>query len=124
LLSIFSILALILAAIGIYGVLASSVVERQREIGIRVALGARRGQVMALVVSGAMRPVLGGIAAGGIGAVFAARLLGTLLYDVQPGDPAVLGTIGGVLALAGIAASLVPGMRATRVDPITVLRAE
>jgi len=124
LLGAFGAVALALAIVGVYGVVSCLVNQRTREIGIRVALGARRGQVMALVVSGAMRPVLGGIAAGGIGAVFAARLLGTLLYDVQPGDPAVLGTIGGVLALAGIAASLVPGMRATRVDPITVLRAE
>jgi predicted lysophospholipase L1 biosynthesis ABC-type transport system permease subunit len=124
LLGAFGAVALALAIVGVYGVVSCLVNQRTREIGIRVALGARRGQVLALVVSGAMRPVLGGIAAGGIGAVFAARLLGTLLYDVQPGDPAVLATIGGVLALAGTAASLVPGMRATRVDPITVLRAE
>jgi len=124
LLAAFGAVALALALVGVYGVVSYVVSQRTREIGIRVALGARRAQVIRLVVAGAMRPVLGGVVAGGIGAVFAARLLGTLLYHVTPGDPAVLATIAGLLAAAGVAASLMPGARATRVDPMTVLRSE
>jgi putative ABC transport system permease protein len=124
LLGAFGGVALALAVIGVYGVVSYLVSQRTREIGIRVALGARRGQVIRLVVMGAMRPILAGVVAGSIGAVFAARLLGTLLYNVRPGDPAVLATIAAILAIAGIAASLVPGTRATRVDPITVLKTE
>jgi len=75
-------------------------------------------------VLGAMRPVAAGLAVGTVGAIFAARLLGTLLYTVKPGDPAVVAGIALMLAVAAIAASLVPGARATRVDPITVLKVE
>jgi ABC-type lipoprotein release transport system permease subunit len=91
------------------------VTQRTREIGIRVALGARRGQVLRLVA---------GLAVGSVGAVFAARLLGTLLYSVKPGDPAVVAGIAALLAVAAIAASLAPGARAARVDPVTVLKVE
>jgi putative ABC transport system permease protein len=76
------------------------------------------------VVLGAMRPVIAGLILGTIGAIFASRLLGTLLFDVKPGDPAVVAGIAALLAVAAIVASLVPGARATRVDPITVLRVE
>ena len=124
LLGAFGVVALALAVVGVYGVVSYVVTQRTREIGIRVALGARRAQVLRLVVMGALRPVIAGLAIGSIGAVFAGRLLGTLLYNVKPGDPAVLAAIAAVLAVAAIAASLVPGARATRVDPITVLRVE
>jgi putative ABC transport system permease protein len=124
LLGAFGIVALALAVVGVYGVVSYVVTQRTREIGIRVALGARRGQVMRLVLTGAMGPVLLGVAAGAVGAVFAARLLGTLLYEVKPADPVVLAAIAMLLAGAAIAASLVPGARATRVDPITVLKTE
>jgi putative ABC transport system permease protein len=124
LLGAFGLVAFVLAVVGVYGVVSYVVTQRTREIGIRVALGARRAQVLRLVVMGAMRPVIAGLAIGSIGAVFAARLLGTLLYNVKPGDPAVLAGIAAMLAVAAIAASLVPGARATRVDPITVLRTE
>jgi putative ABC transport system permease protein len=124
LLAAFGAVALTLAIVGVYGVVSYVVTQRTREIGIRVALGARRGQVLRLVLLGAMRPVLAGLAIGSVGAVFAARLLGTLLYNVKPGDPAVLAGIAAMLAVAAIAASLVPGARATRVDPITVLKTE
>ena len=124
LLGAFGIVALALAAIGVYGVVSYVVTQRTREIGIRVALGARRGQVMRLVLMGAMAPVLVGVAAGAVGAVFAARLLGTLLYEVKPADPVVLVAIATLLTGAAAAASLVPGARATRVDPITVLKTD
>jgi putative ABC transport system permease protein len=124
LLAVFGAVALALAIVGVYGVVSYVVAQRTREIGIRVALGARRGQVIRLVVWGAMRPVIAGVVVGGIGAVFASRLLGSLLYDVKPGDPAVFAIIAVLLSCAGGAASLVPGRRATRVDPITVLKTD
>jgi predicted permease len=124
LLGAFGAAALALALVGVYGVVSYVVTQRTREIGIRVALGARREQVLRLVVMGAMGPVLAGLALGAVFAVFAARLLGTLLYSVKPGDPVVVAGIAAMLAVAAIAASLVPGARATRVDPITVLKAE
>ena len=124
LLGAFGVVALALAVVGVYGVVSYVVTQRTREIGIRVALGARRQQVLRLVVMGALRPVIAGLAIGAAAAVFAARLLGTLLYEVKPGDPAVVAGIAALLAVAAIAASLVPGARATRVDPIAVLKAE
>jgi len=124
LLTAFGAVALALAIVGVYGVVSYVVSQRTREIGIRVALGARRGQVLRLVVIGAMKPVLAGLAIGALAAIFASRLLGSLLYEVKPGDPAVIAAIAALLAGAAIAASLVPGARATRVDPISVLRVE
>ena len=124
LLGAFGTVALALAIVGVYGVVSYFVAQRTREIGIRVALGAQRGQVLRLVLLGAMRPVAAGLAVGTVGAIFAARLLGTLLYNVKPGDSAVVAGIALMLAVAAIAASLVLGARATRVDPITVLKVE
>jgi putative ABC transport system permease protein len=124
LLGAFGLVAFALAVIGVYGVVSYVVTQRTREIGIRVALGARREQVLRLVVMGAMRPVAVGLVIGAVGAIFASRLLGTLLFNVKPGDPAVVAGIAAMLALAAIAASLVPGARATRVNPISVLKAE
>ena len=124
LLGTFGLIALLLAMIGVYGVVNYIVSQRTREIGIRMALGARGGQVLALVVRGALRPVLAGLALGVIGAFFAARLLGTLLFHVQPGDPLVLAGIAGMLGASAIAASLVPARRASRLDPIKVLRTD
>jgi ABC-type antimicrobial peptide transport system permease subunit len=124
LLAAFAGVALVLAIVGVYGVVSYIVTQRTREIGIRVALGARRAQVMRLILAGAMRPVIGGLVIGSVGAFFAARLLGALLYNVKPGDPVVMAGLAVVLALAAAAATLVPGARATRVNPITVLRAD
>ena len=124
LLAAFGAVALALAVVGIYGVVSCAVTQRTREIGIRMALGARRAAVIRLVLMGAMRPVAAGLAVGAVGAAFASRLLGALLYDVTPGDAGVIGGIAVLLALCAIAASLVPGTRATRVDPATVLRIE
>jgi putative ABC transport system permease protein len=124
LLGAFGAVALLLAVVGVYGVVSYLVTQRTREIGIRVALGARRAQVLRMVVAGAMRPVALGLAIGAAGAVFASRLLGTLLFAVRPGDPAVIAGIAALLAVAAAAASLVPGARATRVDPMTVLKVD
>ena len=124
LLGAFGLVGLALALVGVYGVVSYVVAQRTREIGIRVALGARRAQVLRLVMLGAMRPVVAGLVVGVVGAVFTSRMLGTLLFDVKPGDPLVVAGIAVLLALAAIVASLVPGARATRVDPIAVLRVE
>jgi predicted permease len=124
LLGAFGAVALLLAVVGVYGVVSYLVTQRTREIGIRVALGARRAQVLRMIVAGAMRPVALGLAIGAAGAVFASRLLGTLLFAVEPGDPAVIAGIAALLAVAAATASLVPGARATRVDPMTVLKVD
>jgi putative ABC transport system permease protein len=124
LLAAFGAVALVLAVVGVYGVVSCVVTQRTREIGIRVALGARRIEVIRLIVLGALAPVAAGLVAGGVGSVFASRLLGALLYNVKPGDPFVVVGISALLAASALAAALVPGTRATRVDPATVLRAE
>jgi len=124
LLSAFGAVALVLAVVGVYGVVSYVVTQRTREIGIRMALGARRPEVIRMIVLGALGPVVAGLMAGGIGSVFASRLLGALLYNVKPGDPFVVVGISALLAASALAASLVPGTRATRVDPATVLRAD
>jgi putative ABC transport system permease protein len=124
LLGAFGVIALMLAVVGVYGVVSYIVAQRTREIGIRMALGARSAEVLRLVVWGALRPVVVGLAIGAIGAFFAARLLGNLLFHVQPGDPLVLASIAGMLGGSAIAASLVPARRASHVDPIRVLRTD
>jgi putative ABC transport system permease protein len=124
LLGAFGAVALVLAIIGVYGVVSYLVAQRSREIGIRVALGAQRAQVLRLVVAGALKPVIIGLVTGSVGAIFASRLLGTLLFNVKPGDPTVLAMIAAALAGAALLASLVPARRATLVDPVTVLRAD
>jgi putative ABC transport system permease protein len=122
LLGAFGFVALTLAIVGVYGVVNYIVTQRTREIGIRMALGARGAQVLQLVVAGSLGPVVTGLAIGGAGAFFAARLLGTLLFNVQPGDPVVLAGIAAMLGASALAASLVPARRAALVDPIRVLK--
>ncbi len=124
LLGIFAGVALLLAAIGTYGVLAYMVSERQREIGIRMALGAGNGQVVALVLKQGISIALVGIAVGVAGALALSRITQSLLYGVDPADPATFGTVVGVIVLVAIAACLIPMLRATRVDPLTAIRAD
>ena len=122
--SLFGLAALLLASIGLYGLLAHEVTRGTREIGIRVALGAPTGQVLRRVVRHGVQLAAAGVALG-IAASFAAtRLLGNMLYDVKPGDPATLGAVSILLMLVALAACYVPGRRATRVDPLVALRHE
>jgi predicted permease len=124
LVSMFAGLALVTATVGLYGLLAYSVGRRQREIGVRVALGSTPGQVRVLILKDAIGPLAVGLAAGSIGAWWAGGLLASLLYGVGPRDPWAYGL--GVLALlvASVFASIVPARRATGVDPIIALRTE
>jgi len=121
---LFAVLAIGLAALGVYAVTAFSVTQRTHEIGIRVALGARSGQVMTLVVSGGLRLGLIGCALGVLGAVGTSRLLGRFLFQVSPFDvPVYCVAVAGMLLLAG-AASVIPALRAAAVDPMEALRVE
>jgi putative ABC transport system permease protein len=120
----FASVALFLAAIGIYGVLACSVTERRQEIGIRMALGAQRSDVLNLVVGQGMRMVLIGVALGIAGALGVGRLIATLLYQVKPFDPMTFGAVSILLTVAALLACYLPAKRATRVEPIVALRHE
>jgi len=124
LLSVFSVLALVLAAVGIVGVVGHSVTQRTHEIGLRMALGAGTVDVLRLVVSGNMVWVLAGLAAGLAGSAGLTRLLTGLLYGVRPLDPLVLGTVSALLAAVALAASYLPARRAARIDPMAALRCE
>ncbi len=124
LLSSFALLALALAGVGIVGVVSYSVAQRTREIGIRVALGARPGDMVALFVGRTMVWVAAGLATGLAGSLAFMRLLGTLLFDVRPADPMVLGAVSAVLAAIALAASYLPARRAASVDPLVALRSE
>jgi len=124
LLTLFAAVALAIAVVGVYGVVSYLVSQRTREIGIRMALGARAAQVIGLVLQRSLLPIGAGLAVGIAGSVAASRLLATLLYRVEPGDPAVLGAIVVLLGASAIAACLVPARRAASVDPLVVLREE
>jgi len=124
LVSIFAIVGLALAAIGIYGVMAYTVSERTRELGVRVALGATTQDVMRMVLSEAFALAAGGILIGAAGALAATRLMSALLFGVTPTDPATFISIAALLMLTALAGSFVPARRATRVDPISTLRSE
>lgn len=117
-------LALVLTAVGLYGVMAYSVVQRTRELGIRVALGASRDSVLQAVLLRGLQLVAAGVLAGVIAALLFTRVLGTLLYGVSPTDPLVFGIIVGLLVLVGAVSSYAPARRATRVDPMVALRSE
>lgn len=123
-LSLFSALALFLAAVGIYGVLAFAVLQRQREIGVRMALGLTRGGVSRLILGDAMRAVAPGIVLGVIGAFAATRFIQGMLYGVAATDPLTFIVTPGVIIAVALAASLWPAARASRVDPLIAMRAE
>jgi predicted lysophospholipase L1 biosynthesis ABC-type transport system permease subunit len=124
LLSTFAAIALVLAATGIFGVLAYNVSARTREIGVRLAVGAEPGHVRWLVVRDAASMIAVGLAAGIAGVVVAARAGKGLLFGVEPADPLTIAVVAVVLGTAGIAAAWLPAARASAVDPVTVLRNE
>jgi len=122
LLSIFAIVSLALAAVGLYGVVAFSVSQRSSEIGLRIALGADPRTVLGLVLREGMRPVAAGILCGLGGAAILARVMKTLLFEVDAVDPATFTAVALALATVALAACYVPARRATRVDPAATLR--
>jgi len=124
LLAAFAGTALLLAGVGIYGVIAFLVATRTREIGVRMALGARRPDVMRLVLGHGLKLVLAGIAVGWIGALIATRGLTSFLFATAPTDPLTYAAVGGLLTLVALLASYIPARRATKVDPIQALRTE
>ncbi len=124
LLGVFAALALVIAAIGIYGVLAYSVNQRRREIGLRIALGAQPDRVLLLVVSEGMRVGLFGIVVGLLGGLALGRVVSSLVYGVEVYDPSTFAAVAVVLGLVALAACVVPARRAARVDPIVALRTD
>jgi putative ABC transport system permease protein len=124
LLTIFAAVALTLAVVGVYGVMSYSVAERTREIGIRVALGAQRRDVLGLIVKRGMALALGGALIGLGGAIAVTRLMTGLLYKVSATDPLTLSAVVGVLAAAALLACYLPARRAMKVDPMVALRTE
>ena len=124
LLAVFASLALVLAAIGIYGVISYSVAQRTREVGIRMALGARTIDVIKLVVRDGLKLVLIGVGVGLAGALALTRLMTTLLFNVTPTDAMTYTTVAVALILVALIACCIPARRATKVDPLVALRFE
>ena len=124
LLAVFAGLSLVLAVIGIYGVMAYAVSQRRRELGIRMALGASRADVLRLVVLQGLRLTMMGVACGLVASFAASRLIASMLFDVSPTDVVTFVAVPALLALAALGASYLPARRATRIDPMVALRYE
>jgi putative ABC transport system permease protein len=124
LLGAFAVIATLLAAVGVYGLISYSVTQRTREIGIRMALGARPSQVMGPVVREGLALGLAGVAIGLAGALLSTRLLSNFLFGVEATDPVTFASVAALLLAVAFIASYIPSRRALRVDPITALRAE
>ncbi len=124
LLGSFAASAVLLAMIGIYRLISYAVTQRTHEIGIRMALGARRAEIVRMVVREGIVLAVTGICAGTISALGLTRVMATLLFDVKPNDPATFAAVAISLAVIALLASWVPALRAARVDPLTVLRYE
>ena len=122
LIGLFGALALGLAALGIYGVVAYTTAQRTSEIGMRMALGASRGEIVGLVIGGGLRPAGLGLVLGALAALAAGKALQQLTFDISPSDPATLGVVLAVLALVAAAACAIPAWRASRLDPSVCLR--
>jgi putative ABC transport system permease protein len=122
--AVFATIAAVLAAIGVYSVLAYAVAQRTREIGVRMALGAQRGQVMALVLRRGLALSSTGVILGLIGAAAGSRYLQSMLFGVEPLDVFTFALVAGTFTLIATAASYLPARRATAVDPVVALRHE
>jgi ABC-type antimicrobial peptide transport system permease subunit len=124
LLAIFGAVALILAAVGVYGVMSYAVTERVREIGVRMALGAERRRIVTLILNAMRRPVMIGVLIGLPAAWAATRSVQSMLFGLQPGNPLAIGAAIAVLTVVAHAAAYLPARRAARVDPVGALRSE
>jgi ABC-type antimicrobial peptide transport system permease subunit len=120
----FGALALLLAGVGVYGVVAYTVSRRTREVGIRMALGAERSRVLAMMLWHGGRLAIAGVAIGTVAAIGVGRVLESLLYGVSTTDPLAFAAAAGVLLLAAVAANLLPALTAARIDPMRALRLE
>jgi putative ABC transport system permease protein len=123
-LGVFAALALLLAAIGLYGVIAYAVAQRTRELGVRIALGATRRNVLALVMGQSARLAIAGVGIGLAGALVLSRVVASLLYGVRPIDPVTFVVAPSMLAVVALLASWLPAWRATQVDPLVAMRVE
>jgi ABC-type antimicrobial peptide transport system permease subunit len=120
----FAVLALLLSGIGIYGLVAWNVTQRTTEIGVRMALGATRWNVFTMVMKQVAWLLVVGVAAGGVGAYFAARSVKSFLYEVQAGSPAVFALSALMLVVIGVLAAMAPARRAVSIEPMQALRTE
>jgi ABC-type antimicrobial peptide transport system permease subunit len=124
LLTMFGVVALLLASVGVYGVLSYAVAQRRSEVGIRMALGADGGDVRGMVLGDGLKLVALGLGVGVIGAVALSGLLASQLFGVNPREPGIYAAVTTTLLVVGLVASFIPAWRATRVDPVIAMRAE